>query len=145
MAVESLSFGNRVRALARQIDRAMLGRIAAHGLTVPQYHALRELFNESGLTQRELSARLSTSEPAVLGTIRRMEAQRFVRRVRDPIDRRKINVMLAPRGRALRKRLQAHTQGLNAVMRRGLSDADVRQLQALLARVETNLHEALDG
>jgi MarR family transcriptional regulator, organic hydroperoxide resistance regulator len=145
MPVATLSFGNRVRALARRIDRAMLERIASHGLTVPQYHVLRELFGEEGITQRELSVRLSTTEPAVLGTLRRMEEQGLVRRERDPSDRRKINVSLAPRGRALRKPLRAHASRLNAAMRRGLSATEVRQFRALLARIEANLQERADG
>ena len=113
--------------------------MAAHGLTLPQYHVLRELFGEEGITQRELSARLSTTEPAVLGTLRRMEEQGLVRRERDTLDRRRINVTLAPRGRALRDPLQAQAQRVNASMRRGLSDDELRQFRALLDRVEANL------
>lgn len=143
MLAVSLSFGNRVRALARLIDRAMLERISGHGLTVPQYHALRELFNEEGITQRELSVRLSTTEPAIMGTLRRMERQQLVRRERDVHDRRKINVSLAPRGRALRERLQAHAQALNTAMRHGLSENDVVNFQSLLARIEANLAETI--
>ena len=123
----------------------MLERIAEHGLTVPQYHALRELFNEEHITQRELSARLSTTEPAVLGTLRRMEEQRLVKRERDATDRRKVNVSLTPRGRALREPLHAHAQRLNTAMRRGLSEREVRQFQSLLARVEANLSAAPDA
>lgn len=145
MATAVLSFGNRVRALGRRIDRAMLGRLAEHGLTVPQYHILRELFGEEGLTQRELSVRLSTTEPAVLGTLRRLEEQGLVQRDRDPRDRRKINVRLAPRGRALREPLQAHARRLNAVMRRGLSENDVRVLRTLLSQIETNLQDDADA
>ncbi len=143
MGTAPLSFGNRVRSLARTIDRAMLERLAAHALTVPQYHLLRELFNEEGLTQRELSIRLSTTEPAVLGTLRRMEEQGLVERERDATDRRKINVTLAPRGRALRAALQAHTTDLNVAMRRGLSDDDVRRFQAYLEHIEANLRGAV--
>ena len=139
MPVATVSFGNRVRALARRIDRAMLERVAAHGLTLPQYHVLRELFGEEGITQRELSARLSTTEPAVLGTLRRMEEQGLVRRERDASDRRRINVTLAPRGRALREPLHAHAQRLNTAMGRGLSEDEVRQFRTLLERIEANL------
>ena len=123
----------------------MLDRLTAHGLTVPQYHLLRELFGEEGITQRELSLRLSTTEPAVLGTLRRLEEQGLVRRERDAHDRRKINVRLAPRGRALRRPLHAHALRLNAVMRRGLSEAEVRQFRTLLERVDANLRADGDG
>ncbi len=121
----------------------MLGRLAAHGLTVPQYHALRELFAEEGITQRELSVRLSTTEPAILGTLRRLERQGLVRRDRDGTDRRKINVSLAAGGHELREPLQAHAQHLNAAMRTGLSDTEVRQFSALLERIESNLAAAV--
>jgi DNA-binding MarR family transcriptional regulator len=142
IASEPVSFGHRIRTVARRIDRAMLDRIARHGLTLPQYYVLRELFVEEGITQRELSARLNATEPGTVVTLRRMEAAGLVVRTRDGRDRRKINVSLSPKGKALRGALQQRAGEVNALMRRGLSEADVARFRALLDRIDDNLRSA---
>lgn len=137
-----ISFGYHVRALARHIDRAMAQRFSAHGVTLPQYHILRELFEEEGITQRELSLRLDATEPATLLTLRRMEANGLVLRLRDDDDRRKIGVFLTAKSKRLRTVLRARAREVNALARSGLSDAQIAQFRAILDRMDQNLHAA---
>lgn len=137
-----ISFGHRVRTVARRIDRAMLARIGRYGLTMPHYYVLRELFNEEGLTQRELSDRLNLTEAASVVTLARMERLGLVLRTRDPADRRKINVYLSPKARKLRGPLHRHALEVNALAREGLSDTDILRFRAILDRMDRNLLEA---
>lgn len=134
-----ISFGHRVRTLARRIDRAMLARIARYGITMPQYYVLRELFIEEGLTQRELSDRLNLTEAASVAALARMEEAGLILRVRDKDDRRKINVYLAPKARKLRAPLHRRALEVNALAREGLSDADIVRFRAILDHMERNL------
>lgn len=123
----------------------MLQSIARHGLTLPQYYLLRELFVEEGLTQRELSERLNTTEAATVLTLRGMEEAGLVERVRDAADRRKMRVSLAARGRRLRSALQRRATEVNAAMRRGLRDDEVARFRAILDHIERNLSESNDA
>lgn len=134
-----ISFGYQIRTLARRIDRAMAQRMAPYGVTLPQYYILRELFNEDGVTQRELSARLEATEPATLVTLRRMEENGLVLRVRDAADRRKIGVYLTRKGKRLRTILREHARDVNAIARGGLSEADIVRFRAILDRMGENV------
>jgi DNA-binding MarR family transcriptional regulator len=117
----------------------MAQRMAPYGVTLPQYYILRELFREDGVTQRELSARLDATEPATLVTLRRMEDNGLVVRVRDTADRRKIGVYLTRRGKRLREVLREHARDVNAIARGDLSDDDVARFRAILDRMTRNV------
>jgi DNA-binding MarR family transcriptional regulator len=134
-----ISFGYQIRVLARRIDRAMAQRMAPHGVTLPQYYILRELFREDGITQRELSARLEATEPATLVTLRRMEENGLVLRARDTVDRRKIAVYLTRKGKRLRTLLREHARDVNALARGRLTDEDIARFRAILDRMSQNV------
>jgi MarR family transcriptional regulator, organic hydroperoxide resistance regulator len=137
-----ISFGHRVRTLARRIDRAMLTRVGRYGLTMPQYYVLRELYIEEGITQRELSDRLNLTEAASVAALARMEQTGLILRVRDTVDRRKINVYLSPKARKLRAPLHRHALDVNALARDGLSDADIMRFRTIIDHMERNLLDA---
>ena len=133
-----ISFGHLVRTVARHVDRAMALRVAEQGLTIAEYYVLRELYIDDGLTQRELSARLNLTEPAMLLTVRAMHEKKLVRRARDTNDRRKINVFLAAGGKRLQAPLHEHALAVNALARAGISDAQIVRLRTTLDRMATN-------
>lgn len=134
-----IPFGHRIRTLARSIDRALAARIRKRGLTLPQFYVIRELATEDGLTQRELSLRMNAIESGTVTLLRRMEALELIKRVRDAEDRRRVNVFLTAKGRAMRDAIHTDTDALNALMRRGITNAEARMLRDLLDRVDSNL------
>jgi DNA-binding MarR family transcriptional regulator len=135
----AVPFGHRIRTLARSIDRALGARIRRRGLTLPQFYVIRELATEDGLTQRELSLRMNAIESGTVTLLRRMEALGLIKRVRDGEDRRRVNVFLSAKGRAMRDAIHADTDELNLVMRRGITNAELRGLRELLDRIDENL------
>jgi len=132
-------FGHRIRTLARSIDRALAARIRHRGLTLTQFYVIRELATEDGLTQRELSLRINAIESGTVTLLRRMEAQGLIKRVRDGADRRRVNVFLSAKGRTMRDAIHTDTDELNLVMRRGITDVELRGLLKLLDRIDANL------
>jgi DNA-binding MarR family transcriptional regulator len=105
------SFGYLLRETARRLDRAISKALLRFDLTVSQYHLLRELWDEDGLTVRELATRVSIAEPSTLLTVAKMQRDGLVKINVDTTDRRKRCVSLDARGRKLR------TAVLNAVER----------------------------
>src|SRR5262252_4162261 len=99
------SVGYQIRRTHRLVQRALQVRIEAHGVTLGMWYFLRALWDEDGLTQRELSTRVGTMEPTTMSAIALMEKSGFVERRRNEEDRRKINVYLTERGRALEREL----------------------------------------
>jgi DNA-binding MarR family transcriptional regulator len=121
------SFGYLLRETARRLDRAISKALSRYDLTVSQYHLLRELWNEDGLSVRELATRVSIAEPSTLLTIAKMQRDGLVKIDVDANDRRKRCVTLDARGRKLRSAV------LNAVERVGnlsYSKVDPGDMQA---------------
>src|ERR1041384_346587 len=88
----SESSGYLVRDAHRAFQRLLERRIAAYGVTRGQWYFLRVLWNEDGLSQRELSARVGMMEPTTVIALRSMERTGLIRRIRSKDDRRKTHV-----------------------------------------------------
>lgn len=97
------SLGYLIRSTHYHFQSLLAARIEPHGITLGMWYFLRVLWEEEGLTQRELSNRVGTMEPTTLEAIRSMEAIGLVRRERDLKDGRKRLVYLTEKGAALEK------------------------------------------
>ena len=60
------SLGYLVRDANRAFQRLLERRISPHGVTRGQWYFLRVLWEEDGLSQRELSARVGMMEPTTV-------------------------------------------------------------------------------
>jgi len=136
------SFGQVARLTFRVFARSLEQRITAHGVTIGQWRFLRELWREDGITQRELSERLSMREPSTVAAVRSLETADLVRRVRDTDDRRKIRIYLTPRARRLRKPLLRHVRDVNAIATEGVPKKDLETTRRVLLQLMDNLKAA---
>lgn len=135
----SRSVGYLVRQTHRAFTRALQARIAPRGVSIGMWFFLRALWQEDGISQRELSHRVGMMEPTTASALTNMERKGLVRRVRNRSDRRIVNVFLTERGRALRRELLPLAAEVNEAALRGVSVNEVAQLRALLAKVRTRL------
>jgi DNA-binding MarR family transcriptional regulator len=71
------------------------------GLTYPQYLVMMQLWGQDGQTVGALGSRLFLESNTLTPLLKRMEAQGFVARGRDPSDERQVRVTLTARGRGL--------------------------------------------
>jgi DNA-binding MarR family transcriptional regulator len=133
------SLGYLVRDLYRAIIRMLTQRLADHGVQVASWYFLRVLWEEEGLTQRELAARVNTVEPAAVTALRSLEQAGHIRRERSPTDRRKTYVFLTDRGRALQTTLLPISREVNDAAAAALSQAERQLLEALLRRARSGM------
>ncbi len=133
------SLGYLVRDTYRAFTRELETRIAAEGVSIGQWYFLRALWEEDGLTQRELSRRVGMMEPTTVTAVNAMAAKGLVRRERDESDRRKMKIILTPHGRELKERLLPCAKAVNELAVDGLSEEEVATLRRLLARARHNL------
>ena len=138
------SVGYQIRVTHRMLQRYRQVLVAPHGVTAGMWFFLRVLWTEDGLTQRELSRRVGTMEPTTLVALRAMERDGLIKRVRNTNDRRKVNIYLTPRGRALEKALLPLAIAVVDKAVSGFSQRDVRLLLDMLARIQDNLAEVAD-
>jgi DNA-binding MarR family transcriptional regulator len=133
------TLGYLVRDLYRAIMRMLSQRLSEHGIHVSSWYFLRVLWEEDGLTQRELAARVGTVEPTAVTALRQLEQQGYVRRERHATDRRKSLVSLTESGRALQTVLMPISREVNEAAAAALSPAERQMLEALLRRARSGM------
>lgn len=133
------SVGFVVREVYRLFARCLQARIAREGVTIGMWFVLRMLWDEDGLTQRELSERVGINGPTMVTAVNSMERAGLVKRVPNTIDRRKTNVYLTPHGRAMKRKLWPAAAEVLDVGFKGLTREQKRQLRTCLLRVRANL------
>ena len=129
-----------VREAARALTRDLTARLAAHGVSFGHWAFLRILWENDGLTQRELSERAGVMEPTTAAALKAMEELGYVERRQLPENRKNVYVHLTPKGRALRARLEPLAVAVNKAAVRNVAAGDVaacrRTLLALLANLK---------
>lgn len=87
--------------LAKGFSRSLLTRAADLGFSPGQFPVLIELWNEDGLTQREILDRLEIEQATLANTLARMERDGLIRREPHPKDKRAVRNFLTDKGRAI--------------------------------------------
>lgn len=94
-----------VYAAAHAFGRAYRTLLGRHDLTYPQYLVLMVLWEEDGLTVKEIGERLFLDSGTLTPLLKRLEASGRVRRARDRPDERQVSIFLTDAGSGLRDRL----------------------------------------
>jgi DNA-binding MarR family transcriptional regulator len=133
------SIGFLIADAGRFVKRSLYVRISEHGLRGGCWFALRALWQQDAITQRELSYRLGLMAPSVLEMVRTMERDGLVRCERDATDRRKVRIYLTAKARQLERKMMTIANRVNGIMLRGLSIEEEIQLKLLLRRICSTL------
>ena len=133
------SLGYQVNQLARLLAQALAARIAPYGVVPGQFAQLLALFEQDGLTQRELCDWVRIEQATMANTLQRMQRDGLVRCVPDPDDRRRMRVYLTDQARAIEHDLVAAARSLNASATEGMTEAEITQYLELTTRVINNL------
>jgi len=133
------SAGFLANHMARLFAAELARGIAPLGLAPAQFMVLLELWEEDGLTQAQLVARLDVEQATMANTLKRMERDGLVVRVACDTDRRARLVRLTPEAQALRTQATEQAQGVNARALSTLSDAEHVTLLAAMGKVIAQL------
>lgn len=126
-----------VYATAHAFGRAYRALLAAHDLTYPQYLVLLVLWEEEGMTVKEIGQRLFLDSGTLTPLLKRLEAAGHVKRARDRADERQVSIFLTDKSRALRGRMECVPDEVG-----GLTGLDLDGRRALLD-ILMNLRGAL--
>jgi DNA-binding MarR family transcriptional regulator len=129
----SMSF--LVRDVARAVGKELGRRIEPHGIGVSGWLLLRCIAQDEGLSQRELSKKLGVMEPSSLELLLKLEEQGLVTRTRSDTDRRKVEIRLSPKGRALFEELWIHAEEVNDIINGFGTPQEADTLKELLYKV----------
>ena len=140
-AVPEDRLAHLVKDAWRAYVRALQTRLTAHAVSFGHWTMLRVLWEEDGLTQRELSARAGVMEPTTYSAIQAMLKLGYVRRKQTPENKKNVYIFLTPKGRALKKTLVPLAREVNDIAVAGLSKKAVDTTRSTLLGIIENLAE----
>jgi MarR family transcriptional regulator, organic hydroperoxide resistance regulator len=133
------SIGFVVREVWRLFARCLAPRIAREGVSIGMWFVLRMLWDEDGMTQRELGERVGINGPTMVTALNSMERAGLVKRVNNEADRRKINIFLTARGRKMKNILWPMAAEVLTLGLSGLTHGQIQSLNNTLSQIRLNL------
>ena len=128
-----------VYATAHAFNRFYRPLLEPLGLTYPQYLVMLVLWDQDGLTVKEIGQQLHLDSGTLSPVLKRLQALGYVQRSRDLPDERQVRVTLTQHGREIRK--QAAVGRQEVVCASGRTE---EQIQALKRELD-QLRDALLG
>ena len=128
-----------IRETTRALVRALTQRLAQHDVSFGHWAFLRILWQQDGLTQRELSEQAGVMEPTTFAALKAMEELGYVERRQVPENRKNVYVHLTAQGRALEKKLVPLAEDVNKVATRGVKAGELATTRRVLLAMLDNL------
>ena len=139
---------DRIGGLNRRIKRMLEETLVDHGLTWGEWKTLGHLLRKCGPEHRcspgELAQYEELSSGAMTNRLDQLENAGFVRRLRDPQDRRGIPVELTAAGQKAYEEATNTQAAKEALVASALNEREKKDLNALLRRLMLTF-EAMEG
>ena len=139
------SIGSQVRRAHRQFAQALQAALAPQDIPLGMWYFLRALWEEDGLTQREISERVGATAPTAVEQLRNMEKRGLIVRRASEEDRRKVHFDLTEEGRAIQSDLLRFAEDVNSVALEVFTAGEIGFLRLALIRIQDNLTKARAG
>ena len=133
------SLGYHLRTLTETWSVLLQRRLGPVGGTFPQWRYLRELWEEDGLSQRELSDRVGRQAATTVPALRILKRGGLIRIAPAPEDRRKRRVFLTRKGRALNESLSPLIIAIESRVLDTVADDELAVFKRTLARMQENI------
>jgi MarR family transcriptional regulator, organic hydroperoxide resistance regulator len=128
-----------VKDAARGLARSLQARLADYSVSFGNWIFLRILWEQDGLTQRQLSIEAGLAEPTTFTALKTLERRGYIRRKHKPGSLKLVFIYLTSEGKALRKRLEPLAREVNEIAVRGVSPDDVASTRQTLLAMIRNL------
>ena len=138
-AVPNDRLAHLVRDASRGLTRALQMRLTEHAVAFGHWSFLRILWENDGITQRELSERAGLMEPTTFSALKAMEKLGYVTRRQQPDSRKKVYVFLTPKGRGLRDKLVPLAEEVNEIAVAGVGPEMIAAAREMLLVMIQNL------
>lgn len=133
------SLGYVVNHVSRLMTQAMGEAILDLGVTPGQLPVLMCLWEQDGLTQRELYERVNIEQATMSNTLKRMERDGLIRRKPDPNDRRAARITLSAKAKKLEGPLADAVKTVNKKALGPLKKKDKKALMDMMGTMIENL------
>lgn len=111
----------------------------------PSYrNIMSSLCENESLTQLELVKITNLKAPTISITLRSMERDGIVSRVKNDIDRRETHVAITDKGRKIYQKMLVSIEKIQKKMTNGLTDKEAEQISVILKKMADNLDADAD-
>jgi DNA-binding MarR family transcriptional regulator len=133
------SFGWLINVVANDAAKTFDTELKKHGLTLALWPTLMCLWEEEGVTQRDIAQKSKVENSTTTRTLDKLENLGLVERQPDPNSRRAFRIYLTDEGRALKEALVPIPMAINQKLLSSLEpeerDEIIRLLQKMVAAV----------
>jgi len=131
-----------INHLSRQFTQSLNDELKSHGVAPGQFPVLMCLWEQDGLTQRELYERIKIEQATMSNTLKRMERDCLIYREPDPADRRSMRIHLTGMAKKLEDKLTKGAKAVNKTALNGIKKKERKHLMELLEHIGANLDKA---
>ncbi|EGU46232.1 transcriptional regulator [Vibrio ichthyoenteri ATCC 700023] len=129
------SFGWMINVVAGKAEKMFDAELKKHGLSVALWPTMMCLWEEEGVTQRDIAAKSKVENSTTTRTLDKLENLGLVERRADPHSRRSYRIYLTEQGKALKNDLLPIPMMVNQTMLSSLDSAEQQQMIALLQKM----------
>ncbi len=131
-----------IYSTANAVTRAYQPRLAALGLTYPQYLVMVVLWEEENQTVKAIGDKLSLDSGTLTPLLKRLETARLITRRRDTVDERQVLIGLTEEGRSMRERAEAVPVAMGQAF--GCTMDEAQAMRSELITMRDNLVASID-
>ncbi|KAB0286607.1 MarR family transcriptional regulator [Vibrio fortis] len=129
------SFGWMINVLALNLSKDFDKELKKHGLTIALWPTLMCLWEEEGVTQKDISIKSKVENSTTTRTLDKLEKLELVERRVDPNSRRSFRIYLTEQGKELKDKLLPIPMGINRRYLNLLEDDEQQQMIKLLQKM----------
>lgn len=132
------SLGFQVGKTSRKMMQLLTSRFKPFDITVEQWSVLCRLWEQDGITQKELAARAVKDQPTITRILDCLDRKGMVRREANVEDRRSFLIRITPEGAEMADKLiPIEVQTIKEIMN-GLSQERIDAFRETLLQLENN-------
>lgn len=129
------SFGWMINVIANKATKDFDLELKKHGLSIALWPTLMCLWEEEGVTQRDIAAKSKVENSTTTRTLDKLEKLELVERRADPHSRRSFRIYLTEKGKALEEVLIPIPVRLNEELMSALDAQEQQQIIGLLKKM----------
>ena len=133
------SLGRLIYLTAQEIKNYAEKVLKPYDLTLEQFHLLKQMSLDSGMSQRELGELTNKTPANITRILDRLELKNLVVRKSSEKDRRATHVFLTQNGDMLVREVFAILESFSSKLKEGVSSKDQEITRNVLGMIDTNI------
>ncbi len=114
--------------------------LSPYGLTVEQFHLLKQTSMQEGLSQSELCQIVEKKPANITRILDRLEKKKWLERRPNPLDRRSSLVFLTEEGERIIDEVSTLFESYSGWFVEGISEDEERLFRSVLKKINNNIH-----